>query len=249
MPSIDLMVHTAYSHYQGLSFRKIESFFGIPKTTVHRWYSYYSEYFKTTNNADKIIEIITEQKEKNKVNRNLINTNITILKYIRRSLSIQPFQFIHTLQAKIIKKFNICLTVKMISRYIKLIKFSKKKATRRFYNIKNIKDHKLNRKKFYIKVRDLIKNGKRIICLDESGINRNIYSSYGYSRLGKRLTAYYYMKNLVHKNHSLLMAIDVDSIIKHTIQSTSFNGETFTKFVQELIHEQKLNDTYFFFFF
>lgn len=99
-----------------------------------------------------------------------------------------------------------------------LNKYSKKKATKRFYNIKDIKEHKLNRKKFNIKVRDLIKKNKKIICLDESGINRNVYSSYGYSRLGKRLTVYYYMKNLVHQNHSLLMAVDANEVIKHTLQ-------------------------------
>ena len=37
MPSIDLMVHVAYSHLQGLSFRKIEITFDIPKTTAQRW--------------------------------------------------------------------------------------------------------------------------------------------------------------------------------------------------------------------
>ncbi len=170
---------------------------------------------------------------------------MNILQYIKRSLSIQPFQTIQMLQNKIMKKFNTHMTSQMISKYIRAAGLSKKKVTKRFYNVKDLKAHKLARKDFFKKTRNLIKSGKNVICLDESGINRNVYSKYGYSEKGKRLMADYYMKDLVQQNHSLLMAIDKKGIIKYTLQNKSFNGETFTNFVKELITEKGLKNTYF----
>jgi hypothetical protein len=51
------------------------------------------------------------------------------------------------------------------------------------------------------------------------------------------------MKNLVQKNHSLLTAINENGIMKHSLQDKSYNGESFTKFVSELIYENQLKDT------
>jgi hypothetical protein len=150
MPSIDLMVHITYYHLQGHSFRDIQINLHIPKSTAHRWYVFCNDYFSITNDIDNIINMIDKQKE----TKNNIITSAPILDFIKRSLNIQPFQTLQMLQEKIEKKFNEIITTKMISRYIKIIKFSKKKATRRFYNIKNMKEHKLNRNNFKKKLKN-----------------------------------------------------------------------------------------------
>jgi transposase len=242
MPSIDLMAHISISHFHGLSFRQIESILNIPKSTAQRWYAYCHDFITNSNESKVIIDKITKYKKSTETN--ITNTNISILNYIKKSLSIQPFQTIRILQNKIHKIFNINITEKNISHYIKLSGFSKKKITKRIYNIKNLKEHKLIRKKFKTKVKKLIKKKKKIICLDESGINRNLYSSSGYCKLNRRLVAYYNMKQLIQKNNSLLMAIDNDKIIKYKLQEQSFNGSSFEEFIKELINDNNLRDTY-----
>ena len=179
MPSIDLMVHVTYCHLQSNSFREIETLFNIPKTTAHRWYTQCSKYFEDINNTNKVIDIMTEKKDKQieENNQNILNNNRNIIRYINKSLSIQPFQTQHDLQNKIEKKFNVSLTIKTISKYIKNSGFSKKKITRRLYN-KNLKEHQLKRKQFRKFIKKIPKDD--IICLDETGINRNTHSKYGY---------------------------------------------------------------------
>lgn len=119
MPSTDLMVHVAYSHIQGQSFRKIKTIFDIPKSTAQRWYKFCSEFFEITQDTNKIIDMVTEKKEKVIADKILESTNINVLKFIKRSLDIQPFQTFHLLQQKIEKKFNIHILPKVIGKYIK----------------------------------------------------------------------------------------------------------------------------------
>jgi len=52
------------------------------------------------------------------------------------------------------------------------------------------------------------------------------------------------LKNIPLKN-SVLMAINSEGIMKYTSQNKNFNGDTFTQFVNELIVENKIEDTYF----
>jgi hypothetical protein len=80
MPSIDLMVHVAYCHLQGKSFREIETLLDIPKTTAHRWYTQCSDHFGITNNTGKVIDLVTKQKDKIKENNENINNNKDIIR-------------------------------------------------------------------------------------------------------------------------------------------------------------------------
>ena len=81
------------------------------------------------------------------------------------------------LQLKICKHFNVNITTHTIGNYMCIIGYTKKKITRRLYN-KSLKEQLLNRKK----MKKLIKtiNKDDIICIDESGINRELYSMYGW---------------------------------------------------------------------
>ena len=292
MHSIDLMARVAYSHIKGLTFRAIETYLDIPKSTAHRWCTQYSCYFENINEVNdkindkinddkvndkndkinddkindkingkvndkvndtvndnevdkvsKIIDIIVEKKEEemkeNKAKE--LNDNKDIINFIKKSLSIQPFQTLYKLQGKIKKKFNTDLSIKIISKYVKIARFSKKKITRRLYN-NDLKKHKLNRSQFRKKIKTIPQED--IICLDETGVNRNTYSKYGYSKLGKRLVAYYSVKNIPIKN-SILMAIDNKKIVGHVIQTKSFNGISFTEFVKQLISDNQYKGKYF----
>ena len=137
MPSIDLMVHISYSHLNGLSFRDIEKYLAIAKSTAHRWYTTCYEYIINIKDPDQVKSIINEQKEKDKENKQIVDTNTDILKFISKSLSIQPFQTILVLQEKIEKQLDIHLAMSTVSKYVKTSKFSRKKITKRLYNVKN----------------------------------------------------------------------------------------------------------------
>lgn len=240
MPSIDLMVHITYSHLRaGLSFRKIDEYFDIAKSTAHRWYNQCKNNFNDINLTDEVIDIIIEQKEKKKIKeneKNIINKNLNVLNFIKKSLSIQPFQTLCDLQGKIKNKFDVQLTLKVVSKFVKIIGFSKKEITRRLFN-NNIKQHKLMRKQFRKFIKKIPQDD--IICIDETGINRNIYSNSGYSKIGKRLIAYYSCKNIPEKN-PILMAIDNKKIIDYVSQTKSFNGTAFTEFIKRVIERKSI---------
>ena len=140
MPSIDLMVYIANCHKNGLSFRKIETLIEIPKSTAHRWYTQCFDYLDTYNDTSLIIDLITSNKQNEKNHNKSIHINKKIIEFIKKSLSIQPFQTVEQLQNKIERKFNINLPWKTVCLYIKLSGFSKKKITKRLYN-KDLKEY------------------------------------------------------------------------------------------------------------
>jgi transposase len=240
MPSIDLMVHISYFYLQEYSFRQIEKLLNIPKSTSCRWYNYCKKYFTDTKDTNVIIDKINKLKEESKMNKQNMSINKIIIQFINKSLCIQPFQTHQMLQNKIQTKFKIFLTPKMISTYIKLAGFSKKKVTRRLYNI-DINKHLLKRKQFLKKVKKI--KHQNIISVDESGINRHIFSNYGYSKIGKRLTAYYSLKNFM-KNHSLIMAINNKKVVKQSLYDRSINGEIYANFIIDMIKEHKIKKKY-----
>ncbi len=199
MISYDLIACIIYAHSKGLTFRIIEELFGIPRSSACRWYNKYSPHTGNKTNVNEIIKALAT-KEIN--DESIKNPNVKILDYIKKSLSIQPFQTQGLLKEKVQMKFGLHLQLKVISKYIKLIGFSKKRITKRFNN-GNIKELKLKRNQFRKEIKKI--NKAKIICIDESGFNRNTHSHYGYSKSSTRLIASYSIK--YQKNHSLLIAI------------------------------------------
>lgn len=211
-----------YNKYNGsiynnirVTFRSIAAEWKISKSILQKWVTYISNPKKTSH----------------------IRQNIDILNFIKRSLDHNPFQCCNLLVDKIFKKFNITVSKKTVSNYIKIINYSKKKLIRRLYNTKNLKDHLDYRKQKLKEIQELNKEDN-IICLDECSINRNTHCKYGYCKKDRRLIRNVYIKNLPI-NHSLIMAINKKGVLYHEIHKKSINTDKLYDFLKKLLVDKK----------
>ena len=191
-----------YNTFKGVLFnnskvtvRSISKLYKITKSTIHRWIT---------------IPPQIRIKEEN-IN---YHKNINILNFLKRSLDHNPFQNLNMLNIKVFKKFDILLSTTTIGNYIKIIKYSKKKLTRRLYGTKSVKEHIAIRK---LKLKEIKKlNKKDIISIDECSINRETHAKYGYCKKTKRLIRYVKRNNLL-VNHSLIMAINQNKVMQYEL--------------------------------
>jgi transposase len=217
--SYDLKIRMVnYYNNSDESLRSISQKFDISKSSLQRW----------VNN------ICLEEAEK-KVD---CQDRIKILNFLKRSLDliIYCLQNLEMLKNKISIKFNTILTKKTISNYLKIINYSKKKITKRFYN-NLLKDHLLNRKNMKKKLKKINKND--IVCIDESGINRKLYANYGWCKKNKRLISNISIKEPL-SNYSLIMAITIKGVIKHELyKQQAINTDIYYKYLEDLLKNLK----------
>ena len=211
--SYDLIVRMIkYYNNSNKSFREIETMFDISKSTLQRWV-----YNNGLNKPAKV-----EYKNR-----------IIMLQYIRNSLNQNPFQTLHMIKVKILSKFNISISIKTVSNYMKIIGYSKKKIVRRLYNTKSLKEHLLKRKtmkKFLKKT-----NKDDIVCIDECSINRELYAKSGWCLKSKPLEKHIKLKELP-KNHSLIMAISNKSVLQYKLyKQQAINTDLYYLFIEELV--------------
>ena len=201
--------------------RNTSAIFGISKSSVANW----------------IKNIPTKYSCDNYV-KTLITTDM--LTFIKRSLDHLPFQTQIDMRDKINKKFSINISIYTIRTMLKIIGYSKKKASRKLFN-RDIKEHLLKRKNFSKSIKEIIKkNGKdSIISLDESGITRDTYLNYGYTHKSKRLE-YYFDISKLPKNRTVIVAINREKVINYKIlKNQSANKEIFIEFIKELVKNYK----------
>lgn len=210
--SYDLKIRMV-NHYKNTSctLREIAETFDITKSSLQRWC-----------NDKYLVKCVSNKK---------ITTNAPILTFIKRSLRHNPFQTLDILRKKIITKFDTILTRKTISNYLKTIGYTKKKITRRLHRI-SVKEHKLNRKNKMKQIKKIKKED--IICVDESGVNRNLYNKHGWCIKNKRL-----ITNMSTKykktSQSIIMAVSNKKIIKYVIHTSTINTNLYYNFIQELV--------------
>jgi transposase len=211
--SFDLKIRMInYYNNSNKSLRSIEIEFDISKSSLHRW----------------INDICVVKK----IKKSVYIQRSEILQFLKRSLDHNPFQNLELLKNKIKLKFNSKLTIKTVSNYLKIIGYSKKKITRRFYN-KSLKEHKLNRRKMKKQLKKIDK--ENIICIDESCINKKLYANEGWCKKSKRLVRDIPNKSLLNK-YSLLMAISNKKVLKYELhKDTSINTESYCKFLEDLL--------------
>ena len=159
------------------SLRHISKNFDISKSSLHRWIN------------NKYI-IKTEKKTEYKIRAN-------ILGFLKRSLDHNPFQNLYMLKNKIFIKYDLEVSKSTLSNYLKIIGYSKKKITRRLYG-KSLKEQTLNRKNMKKKLKKI--NNNDIICIDESGIHRELYAKHGWCKKNKKLLVHMKLNELP-KNH------------------------------------------------
>lgn len=218
MYSLDLKLHVVY-YYENSnsSIRTIAKQLGISKSSICRWVNKY----KNDNNNDN---------NNHDNNRNISN----ILNFLKNSLNQNPFQTLPMIEEKLHKKLNICVSTKTISKYLKIIGYTKKKVVKRLYN-KKLKDHLKDRKVFMKKIKKI--NTDDIVCIDESYINGKIYAEYGYTSK-KRLIKYYRINNNNHIKQSLIMAISNKGIIKYELHKRKgINTDIYYDFMSKILDD------------
>lgn len=242
--SLDLKIRVVHVYNStSLSYRNIALLYKIPKSSAHRWVKKYSKYvdndFNFYNEKSMIQLILNIQKDKNnKINSSY--TTIRILHFLKNSIAQNPFKRLIDLKEKIKKRFNIDLSIMTISKYLRIIGFSKKKVTVKYFSGK-LKDHKLKVRQFKKYIKRI--NKKDIICLDETYINLKIYSNYGWSKINQKIKKYMSSKNIRPKK-SILMAIEMKGIIDYKIITGSYNKINFYEFVKNLINKNNLTGKY-----
>lgn len=211
--SIDLKSRLIdYYKNSGKPLRNIASMFNISKSSLHRW----------VNN-------INYKSQKIKTN---YKTRTLILHFLKRSFDHNPYQTLNVLVIKIFKKYNLILTKATVSNYMKIIGYSKKKITKRLYNGK-LKDHLLNRRNIKKQFQKINKDD--IICIDESGIHRELYTKYGWCHKSKFLVSHISRKD-IPVNHSLIMAISNKKILKYKLyKQQAINTDLYYLFLKELL--------------
>lgn len=230
--SFDL-VYSCLLYYNKLqSSRMTATIFDLSKSTICRLYNKYKDYIKNniTCKAFKLVYF-----EKNPIERPSKVGHI--LSFLKRSLVQNPFQTLLKLNIKVMNKFNILLSTQTISNYLKIINFTKKKATMKIYNGDlNILTEK--RKQFNIDIKKI--NHKDIIAIDETYINSNIYYKHGYTNK-KRLVCNIDAK-LVPKKQSILMAISNSTIIKCECFKKNITSTIYAQFLSTLHDKYILMD-------
>ena len=164
-----------------------------------------------------------------------VRDNVRVLRFIKNSLNHNPFQTLRSLKERIFKKLGKSYCLSTIGKYISIIGYSKKKIVKRMYR-GSLSDQLRKRKFFEKEIRKINKND--IICIDESYINGNIYSKYGYSKKNKRLVRNIPIKELPVK-HSLLMAIDKDCVISYKLyKKQNINKKIYGDFLKEILKDK-----------
>lgn len=214
--SLDLKVRMVnYYKNSGSSLRSIEDDFDLSKSSLHRWVN------------DKHMNITVDRSNTKRV-------NIDALNFLKRSLDQNPFQNLNMLRTKLANKLSFYCTIKTVSNYLRIVGYSKKRIVRRLYN-KSLKAHLTTRKQMKHKLKRLNKDD--IICIDESGINGDIYSKYGWCKLSKRLIRNIPI-NRLPKKHSLIMAISNKKVIKYELHNNkAINTDLYYSFLSDLLKD------------
>ena len=215
--SLDLRVRLAnYYKKSNKSIRNIASDFDVSKSSLQRWATDESLDLKE---VDESIQLYNEDKVK-------------MLQFLKRSLDQNPFQNLEMLKERIAKKFSFYCTTKTVSNYLKIIGYSKKKIVRRLYN-KTLKEHMLDRKNMKKRLKKINKDD--IICIDECGVNGEIYAKHGWCKLSERLIRNIPLKELP-KKHSIIMAVTNMKVLKYELyKNKAVTTDIYYKFLEEML--------------
>jgi transposase len=127
------------------------------------------------------------------------------------------------------KKYKITISKSSIYKILKIMKITKKRVKRRII-VKKKKIHDQLIKKFKAHIKQI--NTKKIISIDESHFNNQIYANYGWNIKGKSVIVKSYVKVL--KRYSLICAINNHKVVHYKIVPGSVNAEIFKTFIDEI---------------
>lgn len=186
-----------------LSIRKVATIFHISKSTIHRWIHNSSLLLKYKKRTSKLTPI---------------------LNYITSFVNDNPFTTLALLSNSIKNKFNIDISISSLSKYLRHIGFSFKKALRKVCSNKDTLS-KL-RSKFIKKIKHI--SYSNIISIDETYFYSNESPLYGWSLKNSTLSTT--TKNNPTK-FSVIMAITKNGILDFEIHKTNINSSLFNSFI------------------
>lgn len=192
------------------SFRKTSIQFDVPYSTIHRWYKIYTKY-----GFDGLKILRTKNKRIRKINDSIKQSILQII-------NSNPFCTI----IEIIKKLNINISISSISKTLRKMKITMKKAINRIeYKGKDLTNER-------IEFKNKVKHIKNLICLDETGIQYEMRNTIGRSLKGTKI---YIKRKSIHyrKQYSCLMVVSPKMKIRHRLYTGSVNKETLTDFINE----------------
>lgn len=204
------IVRDFYSR-NNFSIRYIASIFKISKSTISRW-----------------IKNIIKQRTK-KMNP------LNIYSMIKSIIESNCFVRLLDIQTKLSEEHKIKISLTTISKYIRCIGITYKRAKKRLFG-KDI-DCLLNKQKEFRKKLQKVAD-KNIICVDESGFVTNDCPLYGYGFKGKDVICNIKSNPI---KYSLLMAITKNGILAYEIHKNNINEAIYISFLKNKILNKSKN--------
>lgn len=234
MYSFDLKIRVLSDYLKFNNIRSTAIKYNISKSTVHRWIlEYNNKYVDNKNHKNKVDfnKIKPKTKRKSKINNTLLNE-------INNILIVDKYISIRGIVELIESKFNHKYAISTISTYIKILGYSRKRVSLKYYN-KNIDDKDINKINFFNNIKNIpIKN---IICIDEFSIYSNFVPFYARSLKGTPVIQNIKVNPI---KYNIILAISCDKIIGHYISKHSINTFIYTEFITKLILDKKLSNKY-----
>lgn len=141
-------------------------------------------------------------------------------------LEDRPQAYLEEIRDWFLDEFDIPVSISMVSRELRKMKWSRKIATKRA-----AEQSDALRRVFRVRVQ-LNYNAEQIVAIDESACNeRTSDRKYGWSPVGRSVELEYSMKRL--ERWSLLPAMTVDGYLAHTIFQGAITLEIMVEFLQK----------------
>jgi transposase len=212
MYSLDFRKLAVSLFHKYKNYRVVSGILSISTSTLHRWI--------TTGVYKKLWT-----RRKTKLSMDLVNC---IISFIQSN----PF----TTLLAISLHLETCLGVsrpstKTISKYLRIIKMSRKKA---FHTV--LRDHDAIAEKlgpFKVSLQSYLQEGKAIYSTDECYFSEKVLPSYGYCKVGQRLRTT--MKPKKWEKRSLILSVSNFGDIKYQIIDGSVRSNTFQTFVTQVL--------------
>ena len=165
-------------------------------------------------------------KRKSKITNSIKNF---IIKYVTDKINFNYKKLLCIIN----KKYNLFISKTSIYRILKNYGVTKKKICNKQI-LTNFEKRKKQIKLFKEQINDILETSSmsNIISIDETSIDSHITNNYGWSKKGERI------ENVVKHSrirYSLILAISCKKIIHKQIIKGSANGDTFLKFIKDLI--------------
>ena len=123
------------------------------------------------------------------------------------------------------------ISLSTISRMIKRINFSRKRCAKYLYR-RNTDLMLELRKDVTLTYLNYVKQGKRIISIDETGVNGQLIPAYVYSKKGKRVCLPVMPKGV---NHTVIAAVDKEGLIGFSVLAGGASATDFGAFMCDLV--------------